>query len=528
VIKIDYINTGIDNARDFFGRERLIEDIRDRLKSRQSVSIYGERKIGKTSLLKYIFQVVIREMPLPDASQVIIIFQTFAGKQNISPETFLQLLYDELKIQLNGEKKVETINTYTFENFISTYYGKGKRFVFFFDELDASAENKGFDHAFFSYLRSLSETYDVQYIVASRKSIKQIVFETEVVSPFNGLFSGSTFKLGVFDEVEAYEFCRKLSTDALAGDTISGEAIIRIAGRHPFLIRLAYFHAVNLFIRSSDNRIDYDELKEIFEKESFYAYFYDVWSHMDTCERKLLENIYQNNVDTGLKRSDKDMLTDFVNNGLLRKTDKGKYEFVNMNFKELIQEWEPEMSPLTVPGRHNDFNGDVFSKKLRDVEESHLHPDTEKKKKGNVLEELVSYLFTSYKDRFEVRTQVSSRTSVLDLHLWFKHGDDPILKKFGDEIVVECKNWKDPAGKPEINDIAGDMVNRKCKTGILISRKGITGKDFRDANGQRLVWFHSEFDLIILVLNLDDLKSIARGKNLMELLKEKYVELVEG
>ena len=114
-------------------------------------------------------------MPLPDASQVIIIFQTFAGKQDISPAIFLQLLYDELKKQLNVEKKSETINTYTFENFISTYYSKGKRFVSFFDELDASAENKNFDHAFFSYLRSLSETYDVQYIVASRKSIKQMI-----------------------------------------------------------------------------------------------------------------------------------------------------------------------------------------------------------------------------------------------------------------------------------------------------------------------------------------------------------------
>jgi ABC-type polar amino acid transport system ATPase subunit len=73
MIKIDYICGGIENIKDFFGRQELIEEIGHRLKSGQSVSIYGERKIGKTSLLKYLFQVGIRRIPLPDAGQVIIL-----------------------------------------------------------------------------------------------------------------------------------------------------------------------------------------------------------------------------------------------------------------------------------------------------------------------------------------------------------------------------------------------------------------------------------------------------------------------
>lgn len=127
-----------------------------------------------------------------------------------------------------------------------------------------------------------------------------------------------------------------------------------------------------------------------------------------------------------------------------------------------------------------------------------------------------------------MRHHVRTRTSSLDLHLWFKPGDDSLLKKFGDQIIVECKNWRQPVGKPEINDLAGDMVDIGCKTGIIVSRKGITGKEFKDAEGQRWGWFKSINNLIILIFTLSDMKAIEKGKNLIDLLKEKYVELVEG
>lgn len=67
--------------------------------------------------------------------------------------------------------------------------------------------------------------------------------------------------------------------------------IIALAGRHPFLIRLAFYHAVNLSIKSKDNRFDYDQLKSIFEKESYNAYYYDIWSHMDKEERRMLKKL---------------------------------------------------------------------------------------------------------------------------------------------------------------------------------------------------------------------------------------------
>ncbi|MDQ1354721.1 MAG: hypothetical protein QG657_5030 [Acidobacteriota bacterium] len=528
MIKIDYICGGIENITDFYGRREQIDEISHRLKSGQSVSIYGERKIGKTSLLKYLFQEGIKYVPLPDPSQVIILYETFAGKQDTPVEIFFQGLYEDLSRNMNFSVNHEKMDKNVFNKFIADSHYDGKHFIFFLDEIDAASENSAFDHNFFSFLRSLADKYKVQYIIASRKSLKQLIRENNVASPFNGLFSGNLFKLEIFSPEEAENFCRKLSHDAMAGDTIDPEIIVRLAGQHPFLIRLAFYHAVNLTIKSKNNRPNYDQLKSIFEKESYHAYFLDIWSHLESTERRLLKNISLNTLPDRLKLSEKEMIDDFKSKGLIYQDEKQNYIIFNGYFTQYIREWDieapgPSVGAIEPP----DFDKEQFSEKLQKAEKISIPPG-EQKEKGKALEELVTYLFSAYKPYFEVRTQVRSRTSALDLHLWFKPGDDPQLKKLGEEIIVECKNWRNPVGKPEINDLAGDMVSRKCKTGILISREGITGHGFKDAEGQRIIWFLSENNLIILVITFKDLESIGKGKNLVDLIKDKYSELVEG
>jgi hypothetical protein len=528
MIKIDYICGGIENIKDFYGRQELIKEIGHRLTSGQSVSIYGERKMGKTSLLKYLFQEGIKQVLLPNPSQVIILYETFAGKQDIPVEIFLQGLYQDLSRNMNLPENQEKMDKNVFTKLLGDAHHGGKHFIFFFDEIDAASENSAFDHTFFSYLRSLADKYKVQYIIASRKSLKQLIQENNVASPFNGLFSGNLFKLEVFDQEEAEGFCRKLSRDALAGDTIAPETIIDLAGRHPFLIRLAFYHAVDLAVQSIDNRLDYNLLKSKFEKESYHAYFLDIWSHLEATERRLLKNISLKSLADRLKLSEREMIDDFKSKGLIFQDEKDNYIFFNGYFAEFVREWDIEATgPSAGATEPVDFDRKSFIKKLRKVEKTSITP-AESGEKGKALEELVKDLFSAYKAYFEVRAQVRSRTSALDIHLWFKPGDDPLLKKFGEEIIVECKNWQNPVGKPEINDLAGDMVSRKCKTGILVAREGISGHGLKDAEGQRVIWYHSENNLIILVLTFKDLESIGKGKNLVDLLKDKYLELVEG
>ena len=57
------------------------------------------------------------------------------------------------------------------------------------------------------------------------------------------------------------------------------------------------------------------------------------------------------------------------------------------------------------------------------------------------------------------------------------------------------------------------MEIRRIKFGILISKQGITGNEFKDA--KRLIADYFKKDIIIPIIELKDIKSIALGKNLI-------------
>ena len=52
----------IQNPEEFFGRMNELRTIFTRLQGLQSTSIYGERKIGKSSLLFHVFQMIPSEL----------------------------------------------------------------------------------------------------------------------------------------------------------------------------------------------------------------------------------------------------------------------------------------------------------------------------------------------------------------------------------------------------------------------------------------------------------------------------------
>jgi ElaB/YqjD/DUF883 family membrane-anchored ribosome-binding protein len=50
--------------------------------------------------------------------------------------------------------------------------------------------------------------------------------------------------------------------------------------------------------------------------------------------------------------------------------------------------------------------------------------------------------------------------------------------------VIECKNWSSKVGKNEITSFKDKLKTLDAKTGILIARNGITGRDeYHDARG---------------------------------------------
>ena len=96
---------------------------------------------------------------------------------------------------------------------------------------------------------------------------------------------------------------------------------------------------------------------------------------------------------------------------------------------------------------------------------------------GDHLEHLMAYLFAVERG-FEVIGSTRSPDSQNDILIRNRH-DDGAISSLGDYLIVECKNWQKPAGAPVIREFAGRLRAAKVKTGVLVSKSGITGQKKR-------------------------------------------------
>ena len=143
--------------------------------------------------------------------------------------------------------------------------------------------------------------------------------------------------------------------------------------------------------------------------------------------------------------------------------------------------------------------------------------------KGNALEDFCEYIFNSLRG-FRVQKNERAATGEIDLFIENGHGSSPFFKSLGKRILVECKNWGKKIGVPVVDQIIADMMKYDSHFTILITRKGITGNQFKDAKRLTLK-MHDKEGLDIIVFDDSDIHNLVDGQNLVVLLRKKREEL---
>jgi hypothetical protein len=143
---------------------------------------------------------------------------------------------------------------------------------------------------------------------------------------------------------------------------------------------------------------------------------------------------------------------------------------------------------------------------------------------GKNLELLMHYLFVCMPG---VRAQLRVRTRTCEFDV--VGSTDGVFSDFRSELgryfACECKDYKTPAGYPELAKFALSLLGVQSRFGVFVSPAGITGeKRNTDARGmvRRL---HSESGVVIVVLDLDDLRRLSRGESFIELLQARYEQV---
>jgi len=349
-------------GRLFCGRDSYIEQIVGRLKTMQSTSVVGERRIGKTSLLCYLSDPseMAKRGLTPD--QHVFLYFSFEGTQNITPTRFWENMLEVLSEQIEDEEitaEIETIqqqkeiNAFDVQRLFRRIKRKKIRIVFLFDEFDYVTQTVNLDVDFFSSLRNLVSRptqFSLVLVTSSWRKLSEISHSGVAGSPFFNIFA--TVSLKPFNESDACQLIHvALSENSVSFDEKEVEFLIEMTGCYPFFFQMGCSYLYDAYtiegLTGDDKREE--RLKTVKEKciEQAEPHFEYYWSKSPEPERILLTTIavlghaepMERRFDMGnLKRcyqESESIISGLEERGLVLEKD-GQYRIFSPMFKDWI------------------------------------------------------------------------------------------------------------------------------------------------------------------------------------------------
>ena len=283
----------------FCDRERETEQIASLLRVSQSVSIVGPRRIGKTSLLYFLLAPEVRAAHGLLAPQYAFACMDAQGAGQSSASEVYALLLDALRdalaqchIEAQALAEANSPDYHLLDTTLKWLNQRGTTVAFFIDEFELLAANRNLDPSFFSGLRGLATRYSVSYLLASQRPLISLVYADDSVlsSPFFNIFM--TVPLGTFDDRAACDLLHTLLAKAQTGlPEPALQAVLELAGPHPFFLQVAAYHAYELARCAApwDEQITM-QLAELFYQEAHPHYLY-AWRNLTELERYALANL---------------------------------------------------------------------------------------------------------------------------------------------------------------------------------------------------------------------------------------------
>lgn len=278
----------IRNPALFFGRANDLRRIYTLLANMQSISIIGDRRMGKSSLLYCLAQPEVqRKVSSHDFSNHVFVHSDLQGSVYTGASELLRDLLGKLQKQLAGRGAFHfdlAGKHLAFEQAVEQVTGQGLKLVLLFDEFDYVTKNERFDAPFFSFMRYLANNYDFSIITASRQRLADLCHQGIVDSPFFNIFT--TLKLADLEKWEAQALIAEPSRSVGCSLETETDWVIDLAGQHPFLLQIVCFHLLNQL----------QTLRQISHEQAEVAAFQDVedhflyaWQHMNPGEAQQVE-----------------------------------------------------------------------------------------------------------------------------------------------------------------------------------------------------------------------------------------------
>ncbi len=272
------------NSPVFFGREQILHEIASSLRRSQPacISLVGERRIGKSSLLNQLRETLSRE------ERIITIYSNAQAWGPVTTEQFFHDLHQVISAVLPKSTDDEIWDYPTFRHFIEATAAGNYRFVFMVDEFEEMADNPEFDHFFFSNLRELGydPVFAFGFLLFSRIPLQVLCRQCHKIksSSFWNIF-GFPHVLGLLQINEAEALvqtpCRRSLPIHPPVDSVE---VFRGAGLHPAFIQLVMSDF--WYAKEGNYTPDKDRIMA-----GLTAYFRDLWIYRTREEWQVLIRI---------------------------------------------------------------------------------------------------------------------------------------------------------------------------------------------------------------------------------------------
>ena len=291
-----YLNrVAIQDPRQFYGRRKEISKIFSRLSSSrpQSISIVGDRRIGKSSLLHYINSETARAVYLDTPKDYIFLFLDLQQRRDMSMEDFFRKFFAPLKRQLPEEEAeyLEQVGA-DFDSvraLLERLHERNWKLIILLDEFDAITTNNKFSLDFYSFLRSIANNYNVAYVTSSGRDLQELCHTHEIAdSPFFNIFT--TIYLRAFSQREAVELIAQPSQEAEVSLRPYADQIISMAGLFPFYLQIACSTFFDFL--QAGGELDDEGKREIEDAflDEVTVHFHYTWSHFTEDERRVIND----------------------------------------------------------------------------------------------------------------------------------------------------------------------------------------------------------------------------------------------
>ncbi len=279
----------MDSSSMFFGRTQLLRKFYVAIANRQSVSLEGPRRIGKTSFLRCASLPEVQQSFAFNGSQYLFVYLNLREYLRKTCEDFLlavckALIADgpelpELQLQAGRDSADE------FSRILNIITGRGFFPVLLLDAFDNVTRNEHFDAEFLAFLRAKATNGQISYVTASVAPLVDVSHRDIVDSPFFNIFYN--YELGPLAPEEARDLITLPAEKVGLPFTASETALIaRMAGRHPFFIQRVC-HSI-FEEKLSHNNCEEQRLKKLVY-EDLQPHFTDIWERLIEDQRRMLQ-----------------------------------------------------------------------------------------------------------------------------------------------------------------------------------------------------------------------------------------------